>query len=50
MTTPEVPTAVAACHDLLKWTLPVLDRLPRTRRHTLGVHLENKPIPTDLSR
>lgn len=37
---PEVPIAVGVCHDLLKWILSHLDKLPRTRRYTLALHLE----------
>ncbi|MCA9421362.1 MAG: diversity-generating retroelement protein Avd [Nitrospira sp.] len=35
-----VPQAVQACHDLLRWMIPHLDKFPRTRRFTLGERLE----------
>lgn len=38
---PAVPVAVTLCHELLKWILPILDRMPRTRRYGLGARLEN---------
>jgi len=34
------PAAVQACHELLRWMIPQLDRLPRVRRFTLGERLE----------
>ncbi len=30
------PQAVVACHDLLAWVIPQLDKFPRIRRFTLG--------------
>jgi len=35
------PQAVQACHELLLWLIPQLDKFPRTRRFTLGVRLES---------
>jgi len=35
------PQAVNACHDLLLWIIPQLDKLPRVRRFTLGERIEN---------
>ena len=32
--------AVLACHELLRWLIPHLDKLPRVRRFTLGERLE----------
>ena len=37
---PETPAAVSACHDLLKWMIPHLDKFPRNRRFTLGERIE----------
>ncbi len=37
---PTPPHAVQACHDLLGWLIPQLDKLPRSRRFTLGERLE----------
>lgn len=37
---PAVPVAVAQCHELLKWLLPLVERWPRTWRHGLGSRLE----------
>jgi len=37
----DVPVAVQACHDLLKWMVPVLDQFPRNRRFSLGERLED---------
>ncbi|MFZ0256369.1 MAG: diversity-generating retroelement protein Avd [Gammaproteobacteria bacterium] len=34
------PQAVQACHELLLWLIPQLDRFPRARRFTLGERLE----------
>ena len=31
-----VPQAVQACHELLLWLIPQLDKFPRMRRFTLG--------------
>jgi hypothetical protein len=38
--TPQVPQAVQACHELLLWLIPLLDKFPRSRRFTLGERLE----------
>lgn len=35
-----VPKAVEDCRDLLLWMIPHLDKLPRSRRFTLGDKLE----------
>jgi hypothetical protein len=35
------PHAVQACHELLLWLLPQLDKLPRVRRFTLGERIES---------
>ena len=35
------PQAVQACHELLLWLIPQLDRFPRVRRFTLGERLED---------
>ncbi len=37
---PSFPQAVNACHDLLLWIIPQLDKLPRVRRFTLGERIE----------
>ena len=34
------PQAVQACHDLITWMIPQLDKLPRSRRFTLGERIE----------
>ncbi len=34
------PQAVQRCHELLRWVIPLLDKLPRNRRFTLGGRLE----------
>lgn len=34
------PQAVQACHELIAWLIPQLDRFPRLRRFTLGERLE----------
>jgi len=34
------PQAVQACHQLLLWMIPQLDRFPRARRFTVGERLE----------
>jgi hypothetical protein len=39
--TPHSAEAVNACHDLLLWIIPQLDKLPRVRRFTLGERIEN---------
>jgi hypothetical protein len=31
---------VQACHELIRWMIPQLDRLPRLRRFTLGERLD----------
>ena len=36
-----VPQAVQACHELLLWLIPQLDKFPRSRRFTLGERLED---------
>ena len=35
------PQAVLACHELLRWLIPHLDKFPRVRRFTLGERLES---------
>ncbi len=35
------PKAVVACHDLLAWVIPQLDKFPRVRRFTLGERIES---------
>ena len=40
MNAPGTPQAVQACHDLLVWLIPLLDRFPKNRRFTLGERLE----------
>jgi hypothetical protein len=35
------PQAVQACHELLLWLIPQLDKFPRARRFTLGERIEN---------
>jgi hypothetical protein len=34
------PQAVQACHELILWLIPQLDKFPRLRRFTLGERLE----------
>ncbi len=34
------PQAVQACHELIRWLVPQLDKFPRLRRFTLGERLE----------
>ena len=34
------PQAVQACHELILWLIPQLDKFPRSRRFTLGERLE----------
>jgi hypothetical protein len=34
------PQAVHACHELIAWLIPQLDKFPRLRRFTLGERLE----------
>jgi hypothetical protein len=36
----KTPQAVQACHELLRWLIPHLDKFPRLRRFTLGERLE----------
>jgi len=36
----QAPQAVEACHELLRWLIPLLDQFPRTRRFTLGERIE----------
>ena len=36
----DVPAAVQACHELLAWIIPQLDKMPRLRRYTLGERVE----------
>ncbi|MCP4696528.1 MAG: diversity-generating retroelement protein Avd [Gammaproteobacteria bacterium] len=38
----KTPQAVDACHDLLLWLTPHLDKFPRARRYTLGARLEDE--------
>ncbi len=40
MTPSELPQVVEDCHRALLWLIPTLDRLPRSRRFTLGQRLE----------
>ena len=35
------PRAVQLCHELLLWTIPLLDKFPRNRRFTLGERIES---------
>jgi hypothetical protein len=35
-----VPQAVQNCHELIAWLIPVLDKMPRNRRFTLGDKIE----------
>jgi hypothetical protein len=37
----KTPQAVQACHDILLWLIPQLDKFPRARRFTLGERIEN---------
>ena len=41
---PSTPRAIRDCRELLPWTLPHLDKLPRNRRYTLGEKQENRVI------
>jgi hypothetical protein len=34
------PQAVQACHELIRWIIPQIDKFPRLRRFTLGERLE----------
>jgi hypothetical protein len=36
----KTPQAVVACHDLLAWIIPQIDKFPRVRRFTLGERIE----------
>jgi len=36
----DVPAAVQACHELLAWIIPQLDKMPRLRRYTIGERVE----------
>jgi len=36
----QTPQAVQACHELIRWLIPQLDKFPRQRRFTLGERLE----------
>lgn len=38
----KTPQAVEQCHDLIRWILPKLDKLPRSRKYTLGTKLEQQ--------
>jgi hypothetical protein len=38
--TDRTPQAVQACHELIAWLIPQLDKFPRLRRFTLGERLE----------
>jgi hypothetical protein len=40
MNPPTLPQAVQACHEVLLWLIPQLDKFPRVRRFTLGERLE----------
>lgn len=37
----KTPQAIQACHELILWTIPQLDKFPRSRRFTLGSQIEN---------
>jgi hypothetical protein len=37
----KTPQAIQACHELILWMIPQLDKFPRSRRYTLGSRLEN---------
>ena len=39
--TDKTPQAVQACHTLLVWVVPQLDKFPRVRRFTLGERIEH---------
>ncbi len=39
------PQAVQACHELLLWLLPRLDKFRRVRRYALGEQLETTLLP-----
>ena len=36
-----LPQVIDACHELLKWLIPALDKFPRARRFTLGERPES---------
>jgi len=36
----QTPQAAQACHELIGWLIPQLDKFPRQRRFTLGERLE----------
>lgn len=36
-----LPQAVQACHELILWMIPQLDKFPRVRRFTLGERIES---------
>jgi len=38
----QLPQAVQACHELILWMIPHLDKFPRVRRFTLGERIENR--------
>lgn len=38
----KTPQAVQACHALLEWMIPLLDKFPRIRRFTLGERIESR--------
>jgi hypothetical protein len=35
-----VPQVIQSCHELLLWLIPQLDKIPRSRRFTLGERIE----------
>ena len=37
----QTPQAIQACHELLIWIIPQLDKFPRTRRFSLATRIEN---------
>ena len=37
----DAPRAVQACHELIAWLIPQLDKFPRSRRFTLGERIES---------
>lgn len=37
----KTPQAVQACHELILWIIPQLDKFPRARRFKLGSQIEN---------
>ncbi len=38
----QLPQAVQACHELILWMIPHLDKFPRIRRFTLGERIESR--------